>query len=202
MRVIFFGPQGSGKGTQAKIVSQKLGLAHLSIGDILRNYRGDLKKDIENCMNSGNLVSDELVIEVLKERLKEEDCKKGFILDGFPRNIVQAKELDKITKIDRAIEIKISDEESIKRILSRVSCPKCNAVYNLEKNAPKKENTCDLCGSELKKRSDDNVESIRKRLSIYHSETEPLLKKYKSIRINGEQPIEKVTRDILEYLSK
>jgi len=201
MNLLFIGPQGSGKGTQAKIISEELNLCHISTGDLLRNIEGELKKEVDICLNAGNLVPDELLIKVLEERIKKPDCQNGIILDGSPRNLNQAEKIDKILKIDKVIEISISDEESIKRISGRLLCPKCKASFNeLTSPKPKQKEICDFCGTSLTRRSDDTPQAVAKRLQIYHSETEPLLKRYDSIKINGEQTIEKVTEDILENL--
>ena len=199
MKLIFIGPQGSGKGTQAKIIANKLNLEHISAGDLLRSATGELKKEIESHINFGNFVPDKLILKLLKQKL---DRTNNFILDGFPRNITQVKELDKITKIDKIIEIEISDSEAIKRLSSRISCEKCGESYNLMTNPPKQKNICDKCKTKLTQRKDDTPESIKKRLEIYHKETEPILKNYPSIKINGEQKIKDVTGDILKELEK
>lgn len=202
MKLIFVGPQASGKGTQAKFISEKLGLCHISTGDLLREAKGELKEKVDEYMNSGQLVPDELILDILKERLDKPDCKNGFILDGFPRNLSQAEALEKEIGFDKIIEISIPDEVAIERLASRVSCSNCGAVYNDITNPPKEKGKCDLCGSELYKRKDDNEEAIRKRLEIYHSETEPILDKYDSIKINGTLPIEKVGEEILKVLEE
>lgn len=198
MRLIFIGPQGSGKGTQAKIIADKLGIAHISTGDLFRNAAGEVKKELDSYMNAGKLVPDSVVLRMLKKRLGEKDCAHGFVLDGFPRNLKQAEELDKIIKIDKVIEINISDEEAVKRISGRVSCVLCKEGYNeLTSPKPKNRGICDRCGGKLVKRADDNETAVRERLKIYHEETEPLLQKYSFIKINGEQDIESVAKDIL-----
>jgi adenylate kinase len=201
MKLIFVGPQGSGKGTQAKIIADKKNICHISTGDLLRNAQGELKKQIDNLMQKGELVSDKIVIKLLKEKLNSNDCENGFILDGFPRNLTQAKELDKITNIDKVIEISISDNEAVDRIANRISCSSCGTVFNLKTNPPKQKMICDNCKQQLKQRADDKEEAIKKRLKVYHEETEPILQHYESIKINGEQSIEKVTEDILGLLS-
>lgn len=194
MNLIFVGPQGSGKGTQAKIISEKLNLDHISTGDLLRNIEGDIKKKVDKYVNKGLLIPDDLMLEILKKQLSE-----NFILDGFPRNLKQAEMLSSIIDIDKVVEIFISDKEAIKRLSGRRTCKKCGAIYNIYTNPPKKD-VCDKCGGELIKRKDDNEEAIKKRLEIYHSETEPILEKYPVLKINGEQEIEKVTKDILKGL--
>ena len=196
------GVQGSGKGTQAKIISVNLGIPHISTGDLLRGASEQLRKEIDSYITVGYLVPDELMLKVLKERLSLEDCKKGFILDGYPRNLVQAKKLDEITSIDEVIEIQISDEEAVIRAIYRVTCGKCGKRYNTKTNIPKKSGFCDKCGSALTKRADDNEQAMLKRIGIYHNETEPILKHYKSVKINETQKIEKVTEDILIALNK
>jgi len=201
MRLLFIGPQGSGKGTQAKIIAEKLNLCHISTGDLLREAEGELRKKIDSYIIGGNLVPDELIIKLLKERIERDDCEKGFILDGFPRKMSQAEALDKISEIDKVIEIFISDDESVKRISGRRNCKKCGAIYNVNTSPqPKEQEKCDKCGEELFQRADDNEDALRKRLEVYHSETEPILDHYDSIKINGEQEIEKVSADILEEL--
>jgi len=200
MKLIFVGPQGCGKGTQAKIISEKMGIAHISTGDLLRGLSGELKKEADSFMLAGKLVPDEFIIKILKQRLMQKDCAKGFILDGFPRNIAQAKELDKITKIDKVIEIHITDEQAIERVSYRISCKNCGAVYNEKTNPPKHKGICDKCNSPIVKRADDNEEAMKKRLETYHKETKPILSHYKTIRINGEQAIDKVTEDISRIL--
>ena len=195
------GPQGCGKGTQAKILSEKLKIPHISTGDILRNASGKLKEEIDSLINSGKFVSDELITKILKERISQNDCINGFILDGYPRNKKQCEILDTITKIDRVIEISISDKEAIRRILARTSCKSCGSVFNLITNPPKKPNTCDKCRSPLFQRQDDNEKAIKKRLETYHKETSQVLNHYKnSLKINGEQSIPKVTEDLLKII--
>jgi len=203
MKLIFVGPQASGKGTQAKIIAKKLNIAHISTGDMLRSAEGELKKQVDETINQGRLMPDDLMLKILQERLNKEDCKKGFILDGFPRNINQAKDLDSVTKVDKIIEISISDEEALKRLTGRWNCNKCGIMYNIYTSPkPKQEGICNTCQSALTQREDDkDTESIKKRLEIYHNETEPILEHYESIKINGEQEIEKVTKDILKELN-
>ncbi|MBS3087087.1 nucleoside monophosphate kinase [Candidatus Pacearchaeota archaeon] len=199
MRLIFVGPQGSGKGTQAKRIAKRFGFCHISSGDLLREVTGDLKLEVDKFMNKGDLVPDELIVRILKERLKKVDCKKGFILDGFPRNVSQVKELAKITDIDKVVEISISDEESIKRISGRRNCVKCGAIFNVNSSPrPKVEGVCDKCGGELVQRADDNEKALKERLKVYHKETERILKMYKFMRVNGNNSIEKVEADIVE----
>lgn len=198
MNLLFVGPQGSGKGTQAKIISEKLGIPHISTGDLLRGAQGDLKKQVDEFMLAGKLVPDELMLRILKARL-EKGCEGGFILDGFPRNIEQARELDKIVKIDNLFNIEISDGESLKRLSGRWNCKKCGIGYNyVTEPKPKQRGVCDNCGEKLEQRADDNEEAITKRLEIYHAETKLIIKHYNSVKISGEQSIERVTEDIMK----
>jgi len=201
MRIIFLGPQGSGKGTQAKIISEMLNVPNISPGDLLRNAQGELKKQVDEYMLKGQLVPNELMIKILKERISKSDCKKGFILDGFPRNLKQADELEKEIEIDKYFEIFIKDDEAVKRISGRRNCTKCGAIYNINTSQkPLLDGKCDKCNSDLFQREDDKAEAIKKRLEIYHNETEPILERYDVIRINGKQKVESVTHDILEKL--
>lgn len=202
MKIAFFGPQGSGKGTQAKILSERLKIPHISTGDLLRETTGELREEIDSYMKKGNLIPDELMIRILKERISKKDCKYGFILDGFPRTLKQALLLEKVVKIDKIIEITLSDNKAVERISSRISCKKCGSVYNTITNPPKNDNICDKCQSELYRRSDDNPDAIRKRLEVYHKETEPILERYKNItlKINGNQEIDKIADEIIEKI--
>jgi len=189
MIILFIGAQASGKGTQAKIIAGKKGFVHISTGDLLRAATGELKKEIDSYITKGKLVPDELILELLKERIKQPDCKKGVILDGYPRNLQQAEELEKIEKIGKIFEIWVSDETAKKRLMGRWNCKKCGVAYNIvTAPRPKKDKICDGCNIPLYQREDDiNEEAIEKRLAIYHEETEPILKKYKDkvIRNNG-----------------
>lgn len=205
MNIIFIGIQGSGKGTQAKEVAKQLNLVHISTGDLLREQKGKLKKEIDNIINKGKLIPDELMIKLLKEKIKKENNKEGIILDGFPRTIQQAKKLTKEIKIDRVIEIKISDKESIKRLINRRTCEKCKEGYNLvTQPKPKIPNICDKCGGKLIQRKDDNLEAIKQRIKTYHNQTKPILDYYKEkiIKINGKKKIEKITKKIIKKIKK
>ena len=203
MNLIIFGPQGSGKGTQAEALAKKLNIPHISTGDIFRENienQTELGQDAKKYMDRGQLVPDEIVIELIKERLKQTECQSGFILDGYPRTIPQAEVLDQVVKIDKVLEVWISDEESIMRLGSRRSCPKCGAVYHLKFNPPKQENKCDKCQTELIIREDDTKDVIKKRLTEYHQQTEPLKEYYQSqgklIKIDGMPAITRVTEEI------
>jgi len=207
--IIIMGPQGSGKGTQADILSQKLGFPHISTGEIFREHiRGEtaLGKKIEKIVKTGELVPDEITNEITKQRLEKEDCANGFILDGFPRNLTQAKFLDKVKEIGLVLEVWISDEEAVKRIGQRRTCLKCQKVYHLTYNPPKNGEVCDECGEKLIIREDDKPTTIKRRLKLYHKETKPLLNYYKEKgiyeKINGMPAIPAVTKQIVEILKK
>ncbi|MAG26154.1 adenylate kinase [Candidatus Pacearchaeota archaeon] len=198
MNLIFIGPQGSGKGTQAKIISEKLNLNHISTGDLIRNAPAEFASELQSYINIGNLVPDDVIIKLLKVELSKNP--EGFILDGFPRNLNQARELDVITEIEKVVEISISDEEAIRRISSRLNCKNCGEIFNEITRPPENRGKCDNCSQVLFQRDDDNPQAIKKRLQVYHADTEPILEHYDSIKIDGEQSIDKVTQDILEGL--
>ncbi len=208
MKIIFLGSQASGKGTQAILLSKKLNIPHISTGDIFRatiKSGNELGRTLNEYISKGSLVPDELTNKVIEERLKKEDVKNGYILDGYPRTFEQAVFLDKIQKIDKVFEINISDEEAIKRISNRRSCS-CGKTYNLLYNPPKKEGICDLCGKPLFVREDDQPETVKKRLKLYHQKTKPLIDYYKKqgvlITVDGERPIEIIHQDILNIIKK
>ncbi len=212
MNIILLGAPGSGKGTQAEMLSKTYGIPHVSTGDILREevMKGTpLGEKVKTYMNRGELVPDELVIEILKNRLQEPDCKKGFILDGFPRTLKQAKALDVILsevglKIDAVVYIDVADEEIIRRLSLRRTCKSCGRVYNLYYNPPKHDEKCDVCGGKLFIRDDDRPEVVEKRLKVFNEETRPLIEYYEGkkllIRVNGMNPIDKVFQQIVEKL--
>ena len=213
VRIILLGPPGSGKGTQAKLLSKKYSIPHIAMGDILREEvakKTPLGKKVNVYMSKGELVPDEIVIEVLKKRLQEADCVNGFILDGFPRTLNQAKALDNMLnelnlKIDAVIYIEVPDEEIMKRLSLRRTCKVCGRIYNLHYNPPKQDGKCDVCGGELIIRDDDKPEVIKNRLKVYNDQTKPLVNYYEThkllIRINGVDPIDKVFQQIVKELS-
>ncbi|MFA5318338.1 MAG: adenylate kinase [Patescibacteria group bacterium] len=200
--ICLFGPQGSGKGTQAKILNKKFNIPHISMGDLFRlaiESETEMGKEVEEIINRGGLVPDEMTFSLLRERVSNSDCAAGFILDGYPRTLRQANMLDEYVEIDKLIVINISDEEAVKRLTSRRHCLSCGAIYNLYTSPkPKDGETCDQCHKKLHQRDDDKEDAIRARLNNYHKETEEVIKYYgeKAIKINGEQEIEKVASDI------
>jgi len=182
MKIVMLGPPGAGKGTYASRLNVSLGISHISTGDMVRDEiraQTELGKKIKQYSDKGELVPDDIIIQLLADRLKKPDCKKGFILDGFPRTINQAEALDKISGIDVAVNLNVPDEIIITRLSNRVTCKKCGAIYNLLTLKPKKEGVCDSCGGELYQRYDDKPKVIQERLNVYREKTEPLIKYYK-----------------------
>ncbi len=186
MNLIFLGPPGAGKGTQAKKLVELLGIPQISTGDILREKKNEdspLGKQIREIMAAGKLVPDEIVIEIVKERLAKPDCEKGFILDGFPRTVPQADALEKMLaemgkKLDAVVYIYVPDEELIKRISGRRVCEKCGEEYHIVYKPPKVDGICDKCGGKLIQREDDKEEVVRKRIEVYNESTAPLIDYY------------------------
>jgi adenylate kinase len=186
MRIILLGPPGAGKGTQAKDLVNKYGIPQISTGDILRKNLAEktpLGLEAKKFMDAGGLVPDSVVIGIVKERLKEADCKKGYILDGFPRTVPQAEELDKAlaemgTPLDKVLSIEVKDEELVKRLSGRRTCRSCQEGYHVMFKAPKVADKCDKCGGELYQRDDDKEEAIKNRLVVYQSSTAPLIAYY------------------------
>ena len=178
MNIIYFGAPGAGKGTQAEIVSKKLDIPTISTGNIIREAiknGTEMGLSAKSYIDAGKLVPDEVVIGIIKDRLDKDDCKNGFILDGFPRTIPQAKALDEMgVKIDVVLNIEVSDEDIVNRMSGRRTCPKCGSTYHIEFNPTKTEGVCDNCGTELTVRKDDHPDVVKSRLDVYHSETEPL----------------------------
>ncbi len=211
--IVFLGPPGAGKGTHAKEVSQILNIPHISTGDIFREHvknQTDLGIKVKSYLDAGKLVPDELVWEVVKDRIDKEDCKNGFILDGFPRTILQAEMLEKYLK-EKNADIKViyldaSDELVINRLSARRVCKNCGAIYNLISMPPKKDGVCDICGGELYQRSDDKPEVIKQRLETYYKETQPLIDYYKNkdimYTINAEKEREEVLKEILKVINE
>jgi len=209
LRLLFFGPPGAGKGTQAKRVAKEFDVVHISTGDILRDAvsKGtELGKKAKAIMDRGELVSDEIMNSLVKEKLEELD---SFILDGYPRTLDQAKFLDQATKelkkeIDAVVLIDVSEEEIVKRISNRRVCPNCGKVYNLITLKPKEDEKCDVCGTKLIQRDDDKEEVVRERYKVYKKNTEPVIEYYrknnKIITIDGAQNVEDVTKELFNIL--
>ena len=184
MNLILLGAPGAGKGTQAAILAKELSIPTISTGNILRAAvasGSELGKQAKACMESGALVSDEIIIGIIRDRLAEPDCAKGYILDGVPRTIGQAEALEENgIKFDHVVSMEVSDETIMERMGGRRVCPKCGATYHIVAVPPKKDGVCDECGSELITRKDDAPETVKSRLAVYHKETEPLKDFYKS----------------------
>jgi adenylate kinase len=214
LNFIFLGSPGAGKGTQAALLSEKLGIPHISTGDMLREELKEgtsLGLKVKAFMAKGELVPDQVILEVMKKRLKEKDCETGFILDGFPRTFVQAEDLDVLLKeinkrIDRAVKIRVSKKTVVKRLSARLVCPRCGADYNLETRPPGQAGICDLCGGILEQRIDDREDVILNRLQVYEKQTQPVESYYqeqgKLLEINGEKDKDLVLQEILNSISK
>lgn len=186
MKIIMLGAPGAGKGTQAKMIAEKYAIPHVSTGDIFRaNIKEgtELGKEAKKYMDQGLLVPDELTVKILLDRVAKDDCKNGYVLDGFPRTIPQAQVLDNALqelgdKIDYAIDVEVPDENIIKRMSGRRACLGCGATYHIEHIPPKKDGVCDTCGQELVLRDDDQPETVKNRLEVYHEQTQPLIDFY------------------------
>lgn len=200
MKLIILGIQGSGKGTEGKLIAELYGLKHISTGDLLRKEvieKTELGKEISSYIDKGNLVPDELINKIFLKNLP----KDKFILDGYPRNLSQAEFLEKVNPVEKVIFLELPEQEVYHRLGLRVQCKKCGAIYGLNVK-PKKEGICDKCQSILERRKDETPEAIKKRIDLFKKETLPLLKFYKSrvIRINGNQTVEAVFEDIKKLL--
>lgn len=210
MKIIMLGPPGAGKGTQAEFLSEKYGIPQISTGAIIRGViasGSDEGKRIKELIDKGMLLPDETVVSMVKNRLAEPDCKNGFILDGFPRTIEQAKALDKMgVKIDHVLSIELSDDEILERLSGRRECKVCRASYHIEDHPPKKEGICDRCGGELIMRDDDKPETIKNRLEVYHESTEPLKKYYEEAHLlvtaHSQKALADTRREVLKALGE
>jgi adenylate kinase len=208
LNLIFLGAPGAGKGTQAEVLSRDKGIPTISTGNIIRSALKsgtELGQRAKAYIESGKLVPDEIVIEIIRERLAEPDCKNGFILDGFPRTIPQAEALDKMgIVIDKVIDIEVSEEMIFSRLSGRRVCEKCGASYHIVNKKPKVEGVCDLCGGTLVQRKDDQPETIRERLKVYHEQTEPLKAYYekqgKLCIVQGTKLVSDTARAILQAI--
>ncbi len=212
MRIVLLGAPGAGKGTQAKKLIEKYGIPQISTGDILRKAVADgtpLGKEAKSYMDKGELVPDSVVIGLVKERLQQDDCKKGFILDGFPRNTAQAETLDKVLDemgmpLQVALSVDVDFDVLMKRLTGRRTCKSCGQMYNIYFSPPQKEGVCDKCGGELYQRDDDREETIKKRLDVYEAQTAPLIDYYekKGIlkRVNGVGNIDEIFANVCAIL--
>ncbi|MBQ6589031.1 MAG: adenylate kinase [Butyrivibrio sp.] len=213
MKIIMLGAPGAGKGTQAQMIADKYNIPHISTGDIFRaNIKNgtELGKKAKEYMDKGLLVPDELTVQLLLDRVANDDCKNGYVLDGFPRTIPQADVLDnELTKlgdkVDFAVNVDVPDENIVRRMSGRRACLKCGATYHIEHIPPKTEGICDKCGSELVLREDDKPETVQNRLSVYHEQTQPLIEYYdkKNIlkTVDGTKDMQEVFSDIVNILN-
>ena len=214
MKIIMLGAPGAGKGTQAKMLADKYGIPHISTGDIFRaNIKNgtELGKKAKEYMDQGLLVPDELVCDLVVDRVKQEDCNAGYILDGFPRTIPQAESLDAALgeigeKVDYAINVEVPDENIVKRMSGRRACVACGATYHIVHIPTKVEGICDRCGKELILRDDDKPETVTKRLNVYHEQTQPLIDYYTNkgvlVEVDGTKDMNDVFDAIIEILGK
>ena len=214
MKIIMLGAPGAGKGTQAKMIAEKCGIPHISTGDIFRaNIKNgtELGAKAKEYMDKGLLVPDELVCDLVVDRIQQADCEKGYILDGFPRTIPQAEALENALnaieqKLDYAIDIDVPDENIINRMSGRRACVGCGATYRVLFNPTKVEGKCDVCGESLILRDDDKPETVKKRLDVYHTQTQPLIDFYTErkvlVEVDGTQSMDKVFDDIMKILGE
>lgn len=214
MKIIMLGAPGAGKGTQAKMLANKYNIPHISTGDIFRaNIKNgtELGNKAKTFMDKGLLVPDELVVDLVIDRFKEEDCKEGYILDGFPRTIPQAKALDEALdkigeKVDYAVDVEVPDENIVRRMSGRRACVACGATYHVKYNPTEVENVCDACKGELILRDDDKPETVEKRLNVYHEQTQPLIDYYKEknilVEVDGTIDMQDVFNEIVKILGE
>ena len=214
MKIIMLGAPGAGKGTQAKMIAEKCGIPHISTGDIFRaNIKNgtELGAKAKEYMDKGLLVPDVLVCDLVVDRIQQADCEKGYILDGFPRTIPQAEALENALnaieqKLDYAIDIDVPDENIINRMSGRRACVGCGATYHVVFNPTKVEGKCDVCGESLILRDDDKPETVKKRLDVYHTQTQPLIDFYSArkvlVEVDGTQSMDKVFEDIMKILGE
>ena len=212
MNLMLLGAPGAGKGTQAKFLIEKFGIPQISTGDILRAAVKEgtpMGVKAKECMESGALVSDDIIVGIIEDRLAKEDCQKGFILDGFPRTIRQAESLEVVLakmgkKLEKVISLTVPDSDLIERLTGRRVCTACGASFHISFNKSKAEGICDYCGAELVQRKDDNIETVSNRLEVYKSQTAPLIDFYKNrgvyFELNGAQDIDKINGDIISIV--
>lgn len=209
MKLVLIGAPAAGKGTQAARLVEHYSIAHISTGDMLREEvakETPLGMEAKTIMASGGLVSDEIIIAMVKERIKKDDCKNGFILDGFPRTVVQAEKLDEMVTLDKVVYINAPDDVMLERLTARVTCPKCGATYNKLFLPPKVAGICDKCGAELTQRKDDTLEAGKARLVTFHEQSEPLVEFYSKkgilFEVDGTAGIDNITKAIIEGLGE
>ncbi|MGE4282930.1 MAG: adenylate kinase [Clostridia bacterium] len=208
MRLIILGAPGAGKGTQAEFLSKKQGIPTISTGEIIRNalrQGTELGKEAKQYIDRGLLVPDDVVIEIVKERLSQNDCQKGFILDGFPRTVPQADALEKMNVIiDKVLSIEVAEEKIIERISGRRQCSQCGATYHMVYKPSKEEDKCDACGGTLIMRQDDAPETVKNRLKVYHEQTEPLKEYYAKrgclVIVYGQEEVSDTTKEVYKAL--
>ncbi|MFF8866550.1 adenylate kinase [Streptomyces sp. NPDC015139] len=215
MRIVLVGPPGAGKGTQAVRLAEKLAVPHISTGDLFRaniSRQTELGKLAKSYMDAGNLVPDEVTIAMAKDRMEQPDAENGFLLDGFPRNVSQAEALDQLLEsegitLDAVLDLEVPEDEVVKRIAGRRICRNDSShVFHVTYSPPKQKGVCDVCGGELYQRDDDSEETVRKRLEVYHTQTEPIIDYYKAqglvVTISSLGPVDEITQRALEALKR
>ena len=214
MRVILLGAPGSGKGTQAGLAAEQLGISHVASGDLFRaavNRGNELGNQVKSYMEKGLLVPDDVTIKMIMERISRPDCASGFMFDGFPRTLEQAKALDRAmgergAQIDRVIYINVTVNELVRRLSGRFICRECQTPYHMVSSPPKTPGKCDRCGGELYQRSDDNPETVKKRIDVYLADTAPLIDYYRAsgklVEVSGEGDIDDISRNLIQAVTK
>jgi adenylate kinase len=214
MRILLLGPPGAGKGTQASILKDRCGIPHIATGDLFRDNiknKTALGQQVESILKEGKLVPDEITIKMISERLDQPDCKNGWILDGFPRNVAQAEALEKMLKekgqkLDAVVQMKVDDDKLVERISGRFTCSKCQEGYHDKFKKPHNPDSCDKCGAKdsFTRRPDDNAETVRTRLNVYHAQTKPILPFYEKLKllktVDGMASMQEVTAQIMSVL--
>ncbi|HEX7391525.1 MAG TPA: adenylate kinase [Thermoplasmata archaeon] len=209
MKLVVFGPPSAGKGTQAQKLSKRYGIPQVATGDLLREQvakKTPIGVKVKSYLDSGRLGPDDLIVQMIAERVSKPDCANGYLLDGFPRTMGQAKELEKMTDIDLVLNIVVDFEVLVERAVGRRICPKCAAVYHVKFNPPKKEGICDKCGSALIQRDDDKEATVRNRLKVYQEQTAPLVEHYrkkgKLVDIDGSGGIDSVQTKMVDAIDR
>ncbi|MBN1677970.1 MAG: adenylate kinase [Candidatus Thermoplasmatota archaeon] len=209
MKLVIFGPPSAGKGTQAQKLAEKYGLPQVATGDLLREHvakKTPIGLKVKAYLDSGRLGPDDLIVQMISERVSKPDCKNGYILDGFPRTIGQARELEKMTDVDLVLNIVVDFEVLVERAVGRRICPRCAAVYHVKFNPPKQEGVCDKCGSALIQRDDDKETTVRNRLNVYQDQTAPLVEHYRTkgklVDIDGSGGIDAVQAQMVRAIDR